>query len=73
MIRPEGFGMGPRGCCVCPKCGATVAHRPGSPCMEERCPMCGTPMVREGSPHHRAAVEGKYRPGMPGEEEEVSE
>jgi len=26
-------------------------------------------MVREGSPHHRAAVEGKYHPGMPREEE----
>ena len=30
--------------------------------------MCGTTMVREGSPHYRAAVEGKYNPGMPGEE-----
>jgi len=31
--------------------------------------MCGTPMVREGSPHHRAAVEGKFDPGKPREEE----
>jgi hypothetical protein len=61
--------MGPRGCCVCPKCGTTVAHRPGAPCIEERCPQCGTAMVREGSPHHRAAVEGTYQPGRLGEEE----
>jgi hypothetical protein len=31
--------------------------------------MCGTPMVREGSPHHRAAVEGTYVPFTPGKEE----
>jgi len=69
MIRPEGFGMGPRGCCVCPRCGAAVAHRPGAPCLEERCLMCGSPMVREGGPHHRAAVEGEFEPARPREEE----
>ncbi len=68
MIRPEGFGMGPRGCCVCTRCGTAVAHRAGAPCMEQRCPKCGTQMVREGSPHHRAAIEGEFEPGIPGEE-----
>ena len=57
MIRPEGFGMGPWGSCVCPRCGAHLAHRPAVPCLEERCPVCGAAMVREGSPHHRVAVE----------------
>jgi hypothetical protein len=71
MIRPEGYGMGPWGGCVCPRCCAHVAHRPGVPCLEERCPLCGTTMVREGSPHHRVAVEewlnrGRSREGRVG-------
>jgi len=31
--------------CVCPKCGAEVAHVKGKPCSEQECPKCGTKMV----------------------------
>ena len=37
---------GPEGICVCPKCGAEVAHDRAKPCSEMKCPACGTPMVR---------------------------
>lgn len=47
-----GAGMGAMGSCVCPKCGKTFPHRPGVPCMEQRCPNCGVVLLREGSPHH---------------------
>jgi hypothetical protein len=46
-----GLGMG--GSCLCPKCGRRQDHQPGVPCMELRCPECGTALVREGSPHHQ--------------------
>ncbi len=57
----QGAGLGPRGNCVCLKCGHQTAHRPGVPCREERCPKCGTAMLREGSPHHVQALERKAR------------
>ena len=44
-------GMGPSGNCKCAKCGYVMPHRPGVPCREERCPKCGTRMIREGSYH----------------------
>lgn len=40
-------GLGPGGRCVCPSCGATVAHTPGMPCSQQICPQCGTRMRRE--------------------------
>lgn len=48
-----GMRMGPEGFCICPKCGHRGVHRPGAPCLEERCPSCGSAMIREGSAHHR--------------------
>jgi predicted amidophosphoribosyltransferase len=51
--------MGPTGNCVCAACGASMPHAPGLPCRELRCPGCGKAMVREGSAHHAAAVEGR--------------
>lgn len=51
-----GGGLGAGGACLCPKCGRTVPHRAGVPCLEERCPDCGAAMVREGSPHHEEIV-----------------
>jgi len=45
-------GMGAGGFCVCPKCEEKIPHRRGIPCLEERCPKCGSKMLREGSYHH---------------------
>jgi hypothetical protein len=49
----QGGGLGGGGFCICPKCGKKVQHRPGTPCLDERCPSCGVALVREGSPHHQ--------------------
>jgi hypothetical protein len=49
----EEEGMGPVGNCICIKCGFKKPHTSGIPCMEEKCPKCGTKMFREGSYHHQ--------------------
>ena len=41
------FGAGPGGFCICPNCGEKTAHEMGSPCYEQKCPKCGTAMIRE--------------------------
>ena len=51
--------LGAGGFCVCMHCGTKTPHREGIPCRTERCPKCGTVMLREGSEHHRLAVERK--------------
>ncbi len=52
-------GMGPEGYCICTKCGYKKEHTKGIPCREERCPKCGSVMVREGSYHHKLIEEKK--------------
>lgn len=47
MGQGGGFGAGPGGNCICPKCGYKKSHEVGKPCYEEKCPECGTPMTRE--------------------------
>ncbi|PIV10186.1 MAG: hypothetical protein COS49_01860 [Candidatus Portnoybacteria bacterium CG03_land_8_20_14_0_80_41_10] len=44
----EGFGLGPDGECLCPKCGTKVPHQRGVPCYEQKCPKCGSLMTRTG-------------------------
>lgn len=44
--RMGGRGLGPDGECVCPQCGERTPHRRGVPCFEQKCPKCGTAMVR---------------------------
>ena len=61
QMRGRRMGMGPRGNCVCPKCGAVVPHMPGMPCREQRCPECGAKMVREGSYHHQLIEERRRK------------
>ena len=45
--QPNGFGLGPSGECVCPKCGKKSLHQKGIPCYEQKCPECGSLMTRE--------------------------
>lgn len=40
-------GMGSGGKCVCPRCGHTVSHDRGEPCITIACPKCGTMMIRK--------------------------
>ncbi|MBN2380281.1 ferredoxin [candidate division WOR-3 bacterium] len=54
--RPQG-DMGAGGYCICPKCGEKIPHRRGVRCIDERCPKCGTVMLREGGYHHRKLEE----------------
>ncbi len=41
-----GFGLGPKGECLCPKCGTKAPHQRGIPCYEQKCPNCGSLMTR---------------------------
>ncbi|MCI4446224.1 MAG: ferredoxin [Candidatus Aminicenantes bacterium] len=50
---PGRLGYGPEGYCICPKCGFRKEHQPGVPCIQERCPNCGSALIREGSEHHQ--------------------
>ena len=44
--RMGGFGLGPGGECVCPKCGTRIPHQRGVPCYTVKCPKCGNLMTR---------------------------
>ena len=46
MGRMGGFGLGPAGECVCPKCGYKAPHQRAVPCYQQKCPKCGTAMTR---------------------------
>jgi predicted RNA-binding Zn-ribbon protein involved in translation (DUF1610 family) len=61
MESQQGIGKGAGGHCVCMSCGNRIPHRRGVPCLEERCPKCGKAMLREGSPHHQAAIEKREK------------
>lgn len=40
-------GLGQSVNCVCPSCGAVVAHPRGVPCNQSTCPKCGANMVKQ--------------------------
>jgi len=44
--RMGGFGLGPGGECVCPRCGYTLSHIRGKPSYTVKCPRCGSAMTR---------------------------
>jgi predicted DNA-binding protein (UPF0251 family) len=44
--RMGGFAAGPGGVCICVKCGHEQAQVRGQPCMNKKCPKCGSPMTR---------------------------
>lgn len=44
--QPGGFGLGPGGECICPKCGTKASHGSGTPCYTLKCPKCGIRMTR---------------------------
>lgn len=41
-------GSGPGGYCICPNqdCNTNLSHQVGQPCYNQKCPKCGTRMVR---------------------------
>jgi predicted Fe-Mo cluster-binding NifX family protein len=41
------MGAGTAGYCTCPQCGHQEAHQRGVPCVEQKCPQCGTAMTRQ--------------------------
>lgn len=43
QVHPERI---PGDLCLCPACGATIAHKRGIPCFNMRCSHCGQAMVR---------------------------
>ncbi len=44
--RMGGFAAGPGGICKCPKCGYEEPQIRGQPCVNKKCPKCGTLMIR---------------------------
>lgn len=59
MAHQRKHAMHNGGYCVCTKCGTKAPHVSGKPCIETRCPNCGTAMLRENSEHHVAAQNKK--------------
>lgn len=45
--RGGGRAAGVGGNCLCPQCGHQEPHGRGVPCMQKKCPKCGTVMIRE--------------------------
>jgi cation diffusion facilitator family transporter len=43
----EAKGKGPKGNCVCPKCGYKISHKRGTPCSKIKCPKCRINLERE--------------------------
>ena len=45
--RMGGVAAGPEGECICSKCRTRTPHQTGIPCYQQKCPKCGSPMMRE--------------------------
>lgn len=57
--RLVGEGLGSGGTCVCIKCGFEMLHRRGMQCMKQKCPKCGSVLLRKGGTHYRKAIKNK--------------
>jgi predicted amidophosphoribosyltransferase len=57
MPQERRHDMGAGGTCICPKCGQETPHHRGVPCQDERCPACGSKLLRTGSYHHQLLKE----------------
>ncbi len=40
------YGRGPERDCICTKCGHKEPHVRGIPCLDKKCPKCGSTMIR---------------------------
>ena len=40
-------GVGPSGNCICPKCGYKEPHKVSVRCIDQKCPKCGSRLIRE--------------------------
>lgn len=47
------------GFCICVGCGEKIPHQEGVPCRQRSCPVCGKPMIRENSYHHKLYLKKK--------------
>jgi peptide subunit release factor 1 (eRF1) len=48
LKRPRrGLGLGGVDYCTCPKCGYKEKHQKGLPCVQIKCPKCGTALLGE--------------------------
>jgi rRNA maturation endonuclease Nob1 len=52
--------------CVCARCEKEFPHGKGPPCREQRCPDCGTPLLRKGSQHHQRLLAKREKSGAAG-------
>lgn len=43
----NGSAMGQGGNCQCASCGFAAPHQRGVPCTQQRCPQCGTALIRK--------------------------
>jgi len=41
------LAAGDVGTCLCPECGHRAPHERGVPCVERKCPKCGSDMARQ--------------------------
>lgn len=57
----RGSGMGAEGKCVCLKCGYSTPKKPAVKCLDERCPTCGTALVRKGGAHYINGIQKKNK------------
>jgi S1-C subfamily serine protease len=63
--RMGGWGAGPGGFLVCPKCNMQVPHQTGVPAYTINCPNCGTQMIRQGTAGPPPAAAGQQMAVQP--------